>query len=160
MGVKKAVMTQVWRIQQSQIIISILFWALTLAGVFYVAYVHPWFVDLRVVRGDQVLLGTMILFVIFLVAFLILGFVYDRVFQLWKEQTIVAIERNPYSTDKLMPKEIVMWRLHIEVLRAVAKGNPEAESRVRIMEAWLDRQMKADPSLAAAVAHIEGGKRG
>jgi len=155
MGFKKALMTQIWRIQQSQAIISILFWALTLAGVFYVAYVHPWFVDIGVVREDQVLLGTLILFLLFLAAFLILGFVYDNIFQLWKEQNVVAIERNPYASGRLMPKEIVLWRLHIEVLRSVAKGNPQAEARLRIMEAWINGQLKADSELARGVAAIE-----
>ena len=158
MDIKKSLMTQVWRLQQSQGLIGIFFWALTLAGVFYFQYIHANFVKWGIVRDDQVFLGTLILFLIFLGTFLVLGFLYDRILRLWKEQVIVAYERNPYTSEYLVPKEVVLFRTHIETLRLLAKENPEALKQVRIMENWLARQISLDPTLARVVKGIETGE--
>ena len=159
-GLKKSLMTQVWRLQQSQAIISIFFWSLTLAGVFYLAYLHDWFVRWGLVRQNEVFLGTIYLFLIFLLVFLLIGFVYDRVLKLWSEQTVVAYERNPYTRDRMYAKEIVLWRMQVETLREVGKGNPQATERVRAMDAWIEALLRSDPELAKSVRDLESYGKG
>src|SRR3989304_2682133 len=125
MGLKKALMTQIWRIQATQGIFSVFFWSLTLAGVFYKEYVHVHFVNWGLVRDDQVGIGTAILFLLVLLTFLALGVLYDVGLKLWKEQTTVAYERNPFTQERIFPKEVVVWRMQIETLRQLAAGKPE-----------------------------------
>lgn len=155
MGVKKALMTQIWRLQQSQALISVFFWSLTLAGVFYLAYVHTWFVRWRIIGADEVFIGTVYLFFIFLGGFLLIGFIYDRVLKLWSEQTVVAYERNPFTVDRFYAKEILLWRLHLQTLREVGRENPRALELVRAVDSLIDAQLRLDPSLAKTVASLE-----
>jgi len=158
---KKALMTQIWRIQATQGIFSPFFWSLTLAGVFYKEYMHVHFVNWGIVRDDQVGIGTFILFLLVLLAFLALGVVYDVSLKLWKEQTSVAYERNPYTQDRIFPKEVVVWRMQIETLRQIARDKPEALRQIALMESWIEDQIRRDKALAAGVEKLESyGKRG
>jgi hypothetical protein len=63
--VKKALMTYIWRIQQSQMIISIVFWSLTLTGIFY-QYFAPLFDIYLGVPQENVFLGMLLLLFIVL----------------------------------------------------------------------------------------------
>ncbi|UCD93176.1 MAG: hypothetical protein JSV43_04575 [Methanobacteriota archaeon] len=154
--VKKGLMTYIWRIQQSQMLISILFWSLTLTGVFY-QYVREWWLFTEIFRipPENVGLGMTVLFILVIVFIVLIGVVYDRVFRLWQEQSIVAVERNPYSRFLLMPKEILLWkRCQMRILREVAKDDPEAQRDIEFMDKWMDKLLE-DPKIKKQVEDTE-----
>lgn len=152
--VKKALMTYIWRIQQSQMIISIVFWSLTLTGVFY-QYFAPLFDIYLGVPQENVFLGMLLLFFIVLASVVIIGFAYDRVFRLWQEQAVVNVERNPYSRLLMMPKEILLWkRCQLRILKEVSKDDPEAQKDIEFMDRWFDKLLE-DPKIAKQVEETE-----
>jgi len=155
--VKKGLMVQLWRIQQSQSLISLLFWALTLAGVFYLSYFHRYFVDvLHIVSNDQVFIGTMILFLLVIGAFLLIGLIYDRTLKLWREQSDVAVERNPYTKERLMPKDIVVWRhASLPLMKELAKKDNAMQKDIEFMENWIARSLAGYKELRQSVDEIE-----
>jgi hypothetical protein len=94
--------TMKWRFRLDQA--RAIFGLLTFAALLAVGYVNslPWFRDQGFWRGEGLL--TFIIFVVFVIG----GYLYDRVFQLWSETQTVAIQRNPYSYIP-GPKEEILW---------------------------------------------------
>jgi hypothetical protein len=152
--VKKALMTYIWRIQQSQMLISILFWSLTLTGIFY-QYFAPLFDIYLGVPQENVFVGMLLLLFMVLAGVVIIGFAYDRIFRLWQESSVVNVERNPYSRLLMMPKEILLWkRCQLRILKEVAKGDPEAQKDIEFMDKWFDKLLE-DPKIAKQVEETE-----
>ena len=153
--VKKGFMLQLWRMQQSQALISVFFWALTLAGVFYLNYFHPVFVSVGLPES-AIAIGTTILFILIVLAFLLMGFIYDRFLRLWREQTDVIVERNPYSRERLLPKEIVFWRRGtLALMKELAKKDSAIQKDIEFMEKWIAKSMADYEELKEAVASME-----
>ena len=151
---KKALMTYIWRIQQSQMIISIGFWSLTLTGIFY-QYIAPLFDIYLGVPQENVFLGMLLLLFIVLAGVVIIGFAYDRIFKLWQESSVVNVERNPYSRLLMMPKEILLWkRCQLRILKEVSKDDPEAQKDIEFMDRWFDKLLE-DPKIAKQVEETE-----
>jgi hypothetical protein len=156
--IKKGLMTYVWRIQQSQMLIGIVFWSLTLTGVFY-QYFAPLFDTHLGISQSNILGGMAFLLAVVLGSVLLVGIAYDRVFRLWKESSIVSIERNPYSRFLMMPKEILLWkRCQLRILKEVAKDDPEAQKDIEFMDKWFDKLLK-DPKIAKQVEDTEKTRR-
>jgi len=158
--VKKYLMVQIWRIQQSQALISLFFWALTLAGVFYYNYFRNFFIFLGLVSREESqtnnLIGTIYLFFMIVLAILLLGFIYDRYLKLWREQTDVAIERNPYSVERMQPKEIVQWkRFNVSIMKELAKTDSAIRKDIEFMEKWIAKSLAERPELKKSVEGLE-----
>ncbi len=159
--VKKGFMVQLWRIQQSQAIISLFFWGLTLAGVFYPTYFHEHFVNLGIVRQSDYFLGTMLLFLAIIGAFLLMGLIYDIVLKLWVEQSDVAVERNPYSKERLMAKEILFWRRStVAIMKQLAKTDPSIQKDIDFVEKWIDKSLNDQKAMKEDVERIEAWIQG
>lgn len=78
------------------------------------------------------------------------GFLYDRIFQLWKTSTVVAVERNPYTKQMMQPKEVLNWHyFFIPMLRSTGKDD-EAD----LMEKWNNKCLKENPELRAEVNDV------
>jgi hypothetical protein len=92
-------MKQQWRILQIRGIWGVFYGTLILAGL-YVEYV-PFFNDMGV-------LGPFVFAVVILFVFLILGYIYDRVFVMWAPSQEVTQERNPYMYVP-SPKDHIFW---------------------------------------------------
>lgn len=152
---KKGFMTLMYRVQQSQALVSPFFWAATLTGVFF-PILNTYLIRNGIVGQSQVGLTLVILFAAIFSFILLMGVVYDTVFKLWKEQQIVAVRRNPYSREKLMAKEIVLWRrLHVRTLQALNSGDPQVRRDMEFMERWIERSLEGDPILAGEVRELE-----
>lgn len=128
--VKKAVMIALWRVQQAQMVISIVFWSLTLTGVFYPYVRGKWFDSF--LGPERVLEGMVIMFLLVIGLIVMFGLVYDK-FKFWREQNIVIQERNPYTYgSKMWPQNIIfMWALM----------HPEDEKAVKIADNMLMHNM-------------------
>lgn len=78
----------------------------------------PWFQDQGFWRSD------FLLSVVVFIVFVVVGYIYDRAFQLWTETQKVNVERNPY-TYVPSPKEewhsVVVWGYIFNALTQIAK---------------------------------------
>ena len=69
---KKKVMKTFWRVQQAQMVISVVFWSMTLTGIFYPMIVeklkdYPWW-------GENTFFGLMVFFLLVLGGIFLFGF--------------------------------------------------------------------------------------
>jgi hypothetical protein len=126
MGMKKTIMTMLWRVQQAQMMISILFWSLTLTGIFY-PYIRVRILN-DLVGPSHVFLGMAMIFLFVVGLIVLFGYLYDRL-KFWKEQVMVAQERNPFSYGtKMTPIQITLFK-------AILSGDgPERERAIRLIE--------------------------
>jgi hypothetical protein len=97
--IRKWVMKQEWRITQIRGIWSLFYGILLLAGTYYAYF--GFFADMNIF-GPFAFAG----FILFV--FLILGYIYDRIFVLWAPKQEVNIERNPYQYVP-SPKDHIFW---------------------------------------------------
>lgn len=143
MAFKKRLMKYIWRVQQAQMVISIIFWSLTLTGVFYPYFRVRLFND--TIGSENVFLGMLILFMLVLGAVVAAGLVYDKL-RFWDEQNTIAQERNPYLYyGKMSPKEIFTWR-------CIADPTPENLGMLRKL---IEMNLQEDPDMRAALVEIE-----
>lgn len=103
--VKAFVSKHMWRMRKSSAIINLFFYSLTLAGVYL-----PFVSDMFPIARPILLL---ILYCISFVGLLVLGYVYDVVLRLWKEDNIVDVERNPYQIDLFTDKELQTMKVRL-----------------------------------------------
>ena len=130
-------MKQFWRVQQSQVIISSIFWATTLTLLIYERTYHR-LTDVDPILGVKADYWFMagLYFGVFVFVFFI-GWVYDAVLSLWKEQKSVEIERHPYNTYLLN-----MWALHCngmlnEIRKKLGIDDEQTNRDIEFMENWL-----------------------
>ena len=139
---KKKLMTYLWRIQQTQMVISIVFWSLTLTGVFY-EYVRERFNNFGLGQ-ENVFAGMLVMFMIIIVVILLFGFIYDKL-KFWKEQQLVIVERNPYTSWKLNPVHTMWVELWVAAIKDMQPMTPELKEKVEFYEKWIARLEEIDP---------------
>ena len=145
--IKKRFMELLWRLQASQTVIGMIFYPLTLTGVFY-PYLRERTDNFGLGQGS-VLGGMLILFLLILGTVVAFGLTYDKL-RFWKEQNIVAIERNPYGSYKLTVKEIFWMKMWALAIKANPDISPEAKKQLEFYEKWIesnfgdDRDVKAE----------------
>ncbi len=103
---KKFIMLHVWRIQQGQGVLALLFVSFSLTGIFF-PYIKPFFIDIGLVGP---IVGLAVLFCIIFLLLFSLGLAYDTRLELWRPRNEVLMERNPYTTYKLLPWEVSVNR--------------------------------------------------
>ena len=134
---KKWFMRQYWRLQQSQAIASLLLWTSTITLLVW-PYVR-WRIE-----GDDTILGLPTTYwglaligagVIFVV--LMIGYVYDQTLTLWKEHQNVIIERNPFATYLLTPRDAMILGHLSSLLRAQHPEDPQIAKQCDWMDEWV-----------------------
>ena len=146
--VRKYVMTLIWRIGQTGPILSLFFWSTALAGIFWPIIGRspdgPLWVFLVKVLGIPVeratVIGIVLLFLVFAGFILLIGFLYDSVFKLWREQMVVSMERNPYADDLLLEKERLQCEMYyLPLAKAVhnLSPDPELKKAIDLVEEWV-----------------------
>ena len=141
--VKKWVMRQYWRMQQSQSIISLglLGSTLTLLLWDYVSWRFSDKCDEGFCFSNSVLgipatyIGLLSIFAGLILIVLCVGYLYDRVFSLWTAQRSVDFERNPFWTYALSPMFMMNMALTAEGLK---RNCPEDEEMQKQMDWILD----------------------
>ena len=162
--IKKGVLLWVWRIQQigaiSTLLITAMTLAITLSDKFSLNQKMPPIVGPLLAL---LFLGSLVMG---------LGFLWDKKFQMWKEQNVVNVERNPYYVFKMNPKEVVgytdLWFPKIRSLKAIAESQSVIARKLGLediakvtdkaaldlgqvlkeFEPWCDEQMRDDSVLA------------
>ena len=136
--VKKWVMRQYWRMQQSQSIISmgLLGSSLTLLLWPYLKWRFSKDCDSGLCFSNSFLgipatyLGLLGIFFSLVLIVLCVGFLYDRVFSLWTAQRRVDIERNPFWTYALSPMFMMNMALTAENLKRNCPDDPEMQAQM------------------------------
>ncbi len=95
----------IWRMKKSATIINLMFYSMTLAGV-YLPYVSK-MVDIH----KLILLP--LLSLTSCIALYIGGLLYDIVIRMWKEDNIIAAERNPYLNNLFSEKERLVMQVYL-----------------------------------------------
>jgi len=135
---KKWFMRQYWRLQQSQTLISMVFWCTTLT-----LLIWP-YVSWRFDSGQETLgiamtywgLGSIATGVLLTV--LSIGYIYDQFLALWKEQRTVDTERNPFGTYALIPANVMI----IGMMNRVLRDNADGDEKVIATCDWIDEWLK------------------
>ena len=149
-GPKKWFMLQMWRVQQVAQPISLAMLALTLSLTVW-DYVkwrplfnNPWS-------------GILMILLALAAAIWIVSFLWDIRFKMWREQTTVLMERNPYAKEKMASKEVALYRLTwLPVMDRLAKDDPKVKEAADILRAWIKRAEDLDPILRGDLEDIEG----
>ena len=101
---KKFMMKWVWRVQQIGAISTLVITASTLAITLSdKLFLNESTADSAI--GPLLALGVLSAMV------MSLGWLWDKKLQMWKEQNVVNVERNPYYLFKQTPKEIASYEL-------------------------------------------------
>lgn len=148
-GVKNWFMLQVWRLQQVSQIVTLAMLSVTLAGIIwgFVKY-----------RGG--IFGTSysgIVLITVLIGLTVWGFAifWDTRLKLWRDQMHVLVEKNPYTHEKLAPKElftyVITW---IPVMENMARTDPKVAASLKVMKAWIAKEIGDDPHLIEDVKQI------
>jgi len=147
---KRFLMTQLWRIQQSYAILSLVLWGIVITLTAF-PIVFPFFqrnLGFPENAPGAVAATLLLLFVGIFVLLFGFGIVYDRYLRLWREQLDVTYDRNPYTREKLMVKEILLWRhMFLPALRATAVSDPTARTEIDFMERWIERTLVEDANI-------------
>ena len=136
--VKKWVMRQYWRMQQSQSIISmgLLGSSLTLLLWPYVSWRFSDSCDEGLCFNNSFLgipstyLGLLGIFFGLVLIVLCIGYFYDKVFSLWTAQRSVDFERNPFWTYALSPMFMMNMAMTAENLKRNSPDDEELQSQM------------------------------
>jgi len=120
-----------FRLEQARAIFGLLTFAVLLAIGYYEKI--PWFNEINFWLSNIIL--TLIIFVVFVLG----GYLYDRVFRLWTENTKVTIERNPYTYVPTPKEEIFTMGVYSFMISSLSKISKnlgielEGEEAVKLM---------------------------
>src|SRR5213594_1894530 len=159
--VKRFVMTQLWRIQQSYTLLSLLLWGIVISLTAYPVIAPLWlpFLQDRGIPASTpgvIALTLLLLFLAIYGVLFLFGVVYDKYLRLWREQLDVAVDRNPYAREKLSPKEILMWRyIYLPVMKVSGRDNPNTAKEIEFVEQWVEKSMTTDGNIRQAVEEAE-----
>jgi hypothetical protein len=140
--IKKWVMRQYWRVQQSQAFISVGFWATTLTLLIW-PYIRwrPVFAANEATLGiPNTYWGLFSIFAGVMFSVLFIGWVYDRVLGLWIEWRSVDTERNPFMTYALSPNWMITVAMQAEILKRVASDDEKVVADAEWVHKWCQTQ--------------------
>ncbi len=141
---KKWVMRQYWRIQQSQAMISLGFWTATITLLVWPYVSWRFNSDETLLFIPMTYVGLISIAVLVLGIVLVAGFSYDVTFGLWRDHITVNQERNPFSTYKLNPTWGIVIAQTNEVLRRVAPEDEEIQRYCNFVDRMLDWNSKEE----------------
>lgn len=154
--IKKAFMKLIWRVQQIGAISTLLITAMTLSIQ----------VSDKLILGERLppVLGPLLTLCMLGSLVVFLGWLWDRKLQMWKEQNVVNVERNPYYLFKQTPKEIasyeLLWFPFASTVADIADkvGSPEKAKEMRQFvkrySGWCKEQVASDPILKRQVDEL------
>ena len=159
--VKRYIMVQLWRVQQSYTLLSLLIWGVLITFTAWPILSPVWQdflgrLGVPLSAPGAVAAGLLVIFLSVYVILYAFGVVYDKYLKLWREQLDVSYERNPYTREKLMVKEILMWRhMFLPVLRVASPTDPDARREIEFVEKWIAKTVAADAIIRKAVEDSE-----
>jgi hypothetical protein len=148
-GPKKWMMLQMWRVQQVAQLLSLAMLALTLS-------LQVWgYVKWRPLFNNS-WSGILMILLALAAVIWVISFLWDIRFKMWREQTTVLMERNPYAKEKLNAKEVALYKLTwLPVMDRLAKDDPKVKEAADILRAWIKKVEDIDPILRGDLEDIE-----
>lgn len=141
---KKWFMLQMWRFQQIAAVMTLGLLALNLS-----LQVNS-FMNWRGGWFSNPYLGVPFILLVLISVIWCVSVVWDLKMKMWREQAAVMYERNPYSKEKLVSKEVVqMSGFWIPDLRK--SGNIEEAEFIR---RWLKKELETDPALRSELKDL------
>lgn len=134
---KKWFMRQFWRAQQSQVLISFGFWAATLTMLIFDRIEHRWNAGTAIY---SIPISYWVMISIFLSVFLFVlcvGWAYDNIFSLWREQRQVEAERNPWATYLLNAQMIHTLGLLSSIQRQLNPDDEVISAECDFIQDWI-----------------------
>ena len=138
---KRWFMVQIWRLQQIAMMGSLILLVVNLGLTIY-GYIE-W-------RTPNPYIALPVILFLLMAVIWTAAWYYDRRLKLWREQMMVAIDRNPYAQDRLSPKETIqmewMW------IPLVSQADPQI---AEFLKRWVKTEMAKYPDVQAQVAEIK-----
>ncbi|MBU0685160.1 MAG: hypothetical protein ABIE25_06250 [Thermoplasmatota archaeon] len=146
---RKWFMLQVWRLQQISQVMTLFLLALTQATVLW------GFLKYRGGIFNNPYFMIPLMLVIFGTAIWMSSIFWDLRLKMWRYQATVLVERNPYSKEKMAPKEIVLYGMTwLPVMEKLGENDPKMRVQAEALRAWLRKASKAEPNLEADMKEI------
>ena len=146
--IKKWFMKWIWRVQQVGAISTLAITSITLSLVLSEKLVN------RIGSGP---LSFLLSFTLLASVIMALGWTWDRKLQMWKEQNVVNVERNPYYKHKMTPKESLSYtHIWVPLLHTIADKMdcPQLHETADAWDKWCKSENAKDPILAASVKEL------
>ena len=145
--IKHWLMVQVWRVQQIGGILSLVLMAI--ADTVLITNSIVW-------RLGNYYLTVVLLLILLGSTILLCGWLWDKKAKMWREQMIVTVERNPYASLKLMPKEIIGYQvIYIPLMEFMAKTDEKNRESLlhnaEMYRGWIRDGFAQDPELGKKV---------
>lgn len=146
LSMKKVIMRQYWRLQQSQTVISMVFWTTTLTLLIwpYVKWRFEKGCDGGLCFSDEIFgfsstyIGLMSIGLLVLLTVLLIGYIYDVGLGLWKEHLTISTERNPFGVYLISPPMGLILAQTNMLLKHLASDEEEVQRHVAFVERWLE----------------------
>ena len=143
---KKLIMRQYWRIQQSQAVVSMAFWTTTLTLIIwpYVKWRFDDSCDGSLCFSDEIMgisstyFGLILIGIIVLLTVFLIGYIYDVGFGLWKEHLTISTERNPFGVYLIAPPMGLILAQTNLLLKHLAPEDEDVQRHVAFIERWLE----------------------
>lgn len=134
-GAKKWMMRQYWRLQQSQSLISMVFWTATLTLLIW-PYIRWRFDPSESILGlPSAYWGLSSIALLVVLFVFLIGWMYDQFLALWKEHHNVILERNPFATYLLTPRDAIL----MGHLSAILRGQYPDDEKIQKQCDWVDK---------------------
>ena len=155
--VKKWFMLQVWRLQQVAQLLTLILLALNLS-------LQLWgYVKWRNGFLANSLTGVLSILLVLALVIWTFAYIWDRRLKMWREQTSVLIEKNPYMKERFSPKEVALYAMiWIPIMEHIGKNDPVLKANAESLRDWLKQELKADdlqPKELEDILHYMGQER-
>jgi hypothetical protein len=149
---RKWAMRQYWRMQQSQAVVGLLLWGITITLLVwpYISWRFTQNCDSGICFSESLLgipstyVGLSAIFFSVMFAVLTIGFLYDQVFSLWTEWRNVDMERNPFVTYALSPNWAMMIALQAETLKRTSPDDEVISKQADWYLKWCEQYTEGE----------------
>jgi predicted PurR-regulated permease PerM len=150
-------MLQVWRLQQVAQLLTIILLALNLS-------LQLWgYVKWRNGFLANSLTGVLSILLVLALVIWTFAYIWDRRLKMWREQTSVLIEKNPYMKERFSPKEVALYAMiWVPIMEHIGKNDTVLKANAEALKGWLKKELKADdisPKELEDILHYMGKER-
>ena len=139
-GPKKWLMLQMWRVQQISQILSLVMIAATDA---LLVYDYMKWREGSLFSTPYIGVPLLLLFIIAIIWGV--SIVWDIRLKMWREQVTVVFEKNPFTKEKMTPKEIVIYgTVWLPLMERMGEDDPKLKASADALRTWLLRSMEDD----------------
>jgi len=126
----------IWKFEESKRIVSIMFWVLTLSGI-YLPYIEKELADVGVLIDAWLLF--FILMVLGFLGILIIGHIFDKM-RMYEPDWQAKIRRQPFQTKLLTPKEQKLLANQAKLFEGLKEGHDaKFKEALKELKGWTEK---------------------